>query len=216
MSVAICKRVGVGLAALTLAVGAAGCGEASRTGRSPVYLVIQNLQGASGADPTKMSGVLYSDVLTLVKASGAGSTTKIPTVFTDAGQVVMKLSMKDVGQQGNPTAPEPNNAVTLNRYHVEYERTDGRNAPGVDIPYPFDGGMTLTVSGNDAATGAFEIVRLQAKKEAPLIQLAGDGGAIAINTIAHVTFFGKDVAGNDIQATGTISVNFADWGDPDQ
>ncbi len=73
MSVAICKRVGVGLAALTLAVGIAGCGEASRTGRSPVYLVIQNLQGASGADPTKMSGVLYSDVLTLVKASGAGT-----------------------------------------------------------------------------------------------------------------------------------------------
>ena len=215
MSVAICKRVGVGLAALTLAVGAAGCGEASRTGRSPVYLVIQNLQGASGADPTKMGGVLYSDVLTLVKASGAGAS-KIPTVFTDSGQAVFQLSMKDVGQQGNPTAPEPNNAVTINRYHVEYERTDGRNAPGVDVPYPFDGAFTLTVAGTDASTGGFEIVRLQAKKEAPLIQLAGDGGAIAINTIAHVTFYGKDVAGNDIQATGTISVNFADWGDPDQ
>lgn len=212
----MCKRVGVGLAALALAVGVGGCGEASRTGRSPVYLVIQNLQGASGADPTKMSGVLYSDVLTLVKASGAGTQTKIPTVFTDSGQATFVLSMKDVGQQGNPTAPEPNNAVTLNRYHVEDERTDGRNAPGVDVPYPFDGGMTITVSGNDAATGAFEMVRLQAKKEAPLIQLAGDGGAIAINTIAHVTFYGKDVAGNDIQATGTISVNFADWGDPDQ
>ena len=44
MSVAMCKRVGVGLAALALAVGVAGCGKASRTGRSPVYLVITNLQ----------------------------------------------------------------------------------------------------------------------------------------------------------------------------
>ena len=216
MSVAMCKRVGVGLAALALAVGVSGCGKASRTGRSPVYLVIQDLQGSSGADPTKFSAVLYSDVLTLVKSSGTGTQTKIPTVFTDGGQATFKISMKDVGQQGNPTAPEPNNAVTINRYHVEYERTDGRNAPGVDVPYPFDGGMTITVSGNDAATGGFEMVRLQAKEEAPLKQLVNGGGAIAINTIAHVTFYGKDVAGNDIQATGTISVNFADWGDPDQ
>lgn len=216
MSVAMCKRVGVGLAALTLAVGVSACGEASRTGRSPVYLVIQDIQGASGADPTKYGNPLYSDVITLVKSSGAGTQTKIPTVFTDGGQATFKISMKDVGQQGNPTAPEPNNAVTINRYHVEYERTDGRNAPGVDVPYPFDAAMTVTVSGNDAATGSFEMVRLQAKEEAPLKQLIGGGGAIAINTIAHVTFYGKDVAGNDIQATGTISVNFADWGDPDQ
>ena len=216
MSVAMCKRVGVGLAALALAVGVAGCGKASRTGRSPVYLVITNLQAASGADPTKSSQVLYSDVLTLVKSSGSGTQTKVPTIFPDLGQVTFHLSMKDVGQQGNPTAPEPNNAVTLNRYHVEYHRSDGRNAPGVDVPYSFDGAMTFTVSGNDDAHGAFEIVRIQAKEEAPLIQLAGAGGAIAINTIADVTFYGKDVAGNDVQATGSISVNFADWGDPDQ
>ena len=213
MSVAMCKRVGVGLAALALAVGVAGCGKASRTGRSPVYLVITNLQGASGADPSKMSAVLYSDVVTLVK-SGGSNTEKVPTIYPDLGQVTFQLSMKDVGQQGNPTGPEPNNAVTLNRFHVEYHRTDGRNTPGVDVPYGFDGAMTFTVAGNDASSGAFEIVRIQAKEEAPLIQLAGAGGAIAINTIADVTFYGKDVAGNDVQANGSISVNFADWADP--
>jgi hypothetical protein len=215
MSVAMCKRVGVGLAALALAVGVAGCGKASRTGRSPVYLVITNLQGASGADPTKMSAVLYSDVLTLVKSSGS-NTQKVPTIYPDLGQVTFQLSMKDVGQQGNPTAPEPNNAVTLNRFHVEYHRSDGRSTPGVDVPYGFDGAMTFTVAGNDASSGAFELVRIQAKEEAPLIQLAGGGGAIAINTIADVTFYGKDVAGNDVQANGSISVNFSDWADPDK
>ena len=34
------------------------------------------------------------------------------------------------------------NAVTLTRYHVDYRRTDGRNTPGVDVPYSFDGGLS--------------------------------------------------------------------------
>jgi len=29
-----------------------------------------------------------------------------------------------------------------------------------------------------------------------------------------VTFYGQDLAGNDIEATGTIQVNFADFADP--
>jgi len=35
-----------------------------------------------------------------------------------------------------------------------------------------------------------------------------------ISTIAHVTFYGKDQNGNEVSVTGSISVNFADWGDP--
>jgi hypothetical protein len=29
-----------------------------------------------------------------------------------------------------------------------------------------------------------------------------------------VTFYGTDQAGNEVQATGSISVNFSDWADP--
>jgi hypothetical protein len=42
----------------------------------------------------------------------------------------------------------------------------------------------------------------------------GQGGAFAISTIADVTFYGTDQTGNDVSVTGSISVNFADWGDP--
>ena len=28
----------------------------------------------------------------------------------------------------------------MTRYRVEFRRTDGRNTPGVDVPYGFDGG----------------------------------------------------------------------------
>jgi hypothetical protein len=57
-------------------------------------------------------------------------------------------------------------------------------------------------------------VRVQAKLEAPLRNMRGLGGAIAINTLAQITFYGRDQAGNDVEATGTLQVNFADWADP--
>jgi len=41
------------------------------------------------------------------------------------------------------------------------------------------------------------------------------GGALIISTIAEVTFYGHDQVGNQVSVTGTISVNFADWADPD-
>ena len=35
-----------------------------------------------------------------------------------------------------------------------------------------------------------------------------------ISTIADVTFFGKDQTGRDVTVTGSMSINFADWADP--
>jgi hypothetical protein len=60
----------------------------------------------------------------------------------------------------------------------------------------------------------FVLVRAQAKLEAPLMALRGAGGGLIISTIAQVTFYGHDQAGNAVSVTGAISVNFADWGDP--
>jgi hypothetical protein len=50
--------------------------------------------------------------------------------------------------------------------------------------------------------------------EAPLLALRNLGGRLEIETIADVTFYGRDLAGNDVQATGSITVNFADFADP--
>ena len=63
-------------------------------------------------------------------------------------------------------------------------------------------------------TAGFTLVRVQAKQEAPLKALVGNGGAIAISTIAEVTFYGTDQAGRPVSVTGQISVDFNDWGDP--
>ena len=193
------RRLARPVLALALAVTSVSCGDVVRQGRGSSYLIIQRLEGArGGAQSIVFTGVLRSDVQT----NGG--------VFEDNGRVGLRLAMKDVTL---PTGPTSNNAVTVTRYRVDFKRSDGRNTPGVDVPYGFDGGMTLTVSDSSPVEGVFTLVRAQAKLEAPLMTLVNLGGGVAIATLADVTFYGRDQAGNEVSITGTISVNFADWGD---
>jgi len=197
-----------------LALGAlllplSGCG-ANLPGNGSSYVIIQSLQGASGAKPDAFGTTLASDVQTLVDATVNGQQVKAPTIYEDPGRAVLLLAMKDpVG-----AAPTTTNLITFNRYRVTYIRTDGRNTPGVDVPYPFDGAITATISDEPTTVG-LTLVRLQSKLENPLLPLVGGGGALAISTLAEVTFYGADQAGHEVSATGRISVTFADWGDPD-
>ena len=197
------------------ASGALGCGDAVRTGRSPVSLVVDGIEAASGAKPTEFGAELASDVLTLVKKQVDGKEVRVPTVFTDPARARFRLAMKDVGTPANPASPSSNNTVTITRYRVEYRRTDGRNKQGVDVPYAFEGATTGSIAGEAASEIGFTLVRVQAKEEAPLRALIDNGGAIIISTIADVTFYGRDYTGNEVAVTGSIGVTFSDWGDPD-
>lgn len=175
------------------------CTTAVRQGRGSSYLIIDALTAASGAKPNEFSATLQSDVIT------AG------TVYQDSGTVTLRLGMKN---PTSPVDPTTNNEITVTSYHVSFSRADGRNTPGVDVPYAFDGAITGTVKLSTSLSVAFPLVRAQAKLEAPLLALRGQGGALLISTFAQVTFYGHDQSGNEVSVTGTISVNFADWGDP--
>jgi hypothetical protein len=201
------------VAAVVCALATNGCGEAVRQGTSPAYLVMDALLAASGVTPDELGNVLASDVVTGVEQTIDGETFRVPTIFEDPGQVQLHIALKDLGAPGAPTGPTANNAITINRYRVTYRRADGRNTPGVDVPYPFDGAATATITESPVSVG-FTLVRLQAKLEPPLKNLAGGGGALAISTLAEVTFYGRDQTGNDVTVSGSIGVNFADWGDP--
>jgi len=195
------RTLSVGLLA-AFSVGIAGCSDTVREGRSPAYLIVQRLEAASGAEDDQFSDELSSDVLT----NG--------TVFEDLARVTLRLGLRDIGAVGSPTSPTTNNFVTVNRYTVAFRRTDGRNTPGVDVPYGFEGAGSVTVTDSDT-TMSFVIVRTQAKVESPLKDLTGGGAVRTISTIADITFYGRDQVGNDVSITGSISVNFSDWGDPD-
>lgn len=197
------------VAASTLLTSA--CGEVARTGRSPALLQIVMLEGASGADPDEYVTQLMSDVVTLVKVTPpGGSETVVPTIFNDLGRVEFRIQPKDP----SITEASPLNAITLSQYRVVFRRSDGRNTQGVDVPYSFDGGVTFTVPPSGTAVGVFTLVRHQAKAEPPLRNLGATSSAQVVSTVAEVTFYGKDQAGNDVAATGTMSVTFGDFGDP--
>jgi hypothetical protein len=184
------------------------CGDVVRQGRAPVYLVIEQLTGKSGASQGSASNVLQSDVVTMVTSPApCSAATPCPTIFSDSGQVSLRVQAKNV----SATSPSTNSDVTIDRYHVSYRRADGRNTPGVDVPYPFDGAVTGTVPTTGTLTLGFEIVRHVAKEESPLIQL--QSSASIITTIARVTFYGTDLVGNAITATGQIQIDFGNFGD---
>lgn len=204
-------RIGI-LGTALLAMAGAGCGDLVRQGRGPVQVVIMSLTAASGADPERLGGTLHSDVITNVTRTINGTQVTVPTVFSDHGQVVMSLLLKDPGQPGVASTPSAINQVTFTRYRVSFTRADGRNMPGVDVPYGFDGAITFTVPQDGTVTANFELVRHIAKSEAPLRALQNAAGTIS--TIAEVSFYGRDQAGNDVAASGSILVDFGNFGDP--
>ena len=197
-----------------IAASAVSCGDVVRDGRSPVYMVIESLLASRGAPtPGAYSGTLLSDVVTLITTGGSCSTTTpCPTIFNDMGRVSLRMSPKDIGPLQTAPAPSLNNEITVSRYRVVFRRSDGRNAPGVDVPYGFDGAATGTIPSGGTLTLDFELVRHIAKLEAPLVYLAENLNVIS--TITEITFYGRDQVGNEVNVTGQMLINFANHGDP--
>jgi hypothetical protein len=175
---------------LALAAACAACGDVVRQGRSPSMLVMDSLAGAPGGGANTFSGTLLSNV-------GA----PVP----DTGQASLSIAMKDV-----TVAPTTNNQVTVTRYTVTYRRNDGKNTAGVDVPYPFDGAVTGTVTPAGSTLLTFELVRQAAKVTGPLVQLASSSNIIT--TIADVTFYGTDQVGNAVSVTGSMVIEFGSFG----
>jgi hypothetical protein len=208
-----CVALGAVISALLLA----SCGSQVLEGESAAYLIVDGLSAASGADPEEYGTVLHSDVITLIEKTDpiTGKKYLQPTVFSDPAKIELRLALKDPGPQSTPTT---NNLVTITRYRVVFTRTDGRNTPGEDVPYPFDGTVTFTVTAGGVEAG-FLLVRLQAKEEAPLQALGFStltgGGAFHITTNADVTFFGHDQTGRLVNVSARMTVIFSDFGDPE-
>jgi hypothetical protein len=202
------------LAVVGFAAGlSSACGDLVTQGRSPAQLAVVSLQAASGARPQDLASTLLSDVITTVQTTVGGQQVSVPTVFNDVGEATFALVLKDPGDPVAPAAPSSLNQITISRYHVAYRRTDGHNTPGVDVPFPFDSAVTLTVPADGTATTGFQIVRHAAKQEAPLAALGANPDIIS--TIAEVTFYGRDQVGNDVTATGTIGIDFGNFADPE-
>jgi len=200
------------IAVVPLVAATVSCGSVIREGRGSSFLVVDSVAGIRGAAQLgQPSSSLTSDVITnVITPAPCSAESPCPTIFGDPGQAVMHIVMKDA-ESTTPTTPGAMNHVTLTRYRVVYTRADGRNTPGVDVPYPWDGAATGTIQIGGSMTLAFLLVRHDAKLEAPLADLANN--ITILDTIAEVTFYGYDRVGNAISATGTIQIEFANFGD---
>jgi len=190
-------------ASIALVAATSACGDVIRQGKSPVVLVIDRLTGSSGGGSGNASGTLQSDVVVNKCVAPAAP---CPSIFSDSGQAVMRLVPKDA-----LIDPTSNNQVTITRYHVTYRRADGRNTPGVDVPFGFDGAVTGTIPGGGTTVFDYELVRHVAKEESPLVQLATSPNVIS--TIAEITFYGTDLVGNAVSAAGFMTIEFGNFGD---
>src|SRR5438876_9973127 len=97
-------------AAAALIAATMSCGNVVRSSRSPVVLIINNLQATRGAATTGTAvSNLVSDVFTLVTSGGTCTqTAPCPTIFADTGTVTMSLALKDIGVT-NAATPTSNN-----------------------------------------------------------------------------------------------------------
>jgi hypothetical protein len=190
------QRLFLYLAIVALVATNVSCGKVARAGRGPSFLVI--------------SSTLTSDVITnVITPIPCTALAPCPTVFGDSGQATMHVVMKDSGS-AVPTTPTALQDITITRYRVEYTRADGRNTPGVDVPQPFDGALVVTITPGGATFG-FSLVRVQGKSEPPLVLLRNGGNTIT--QFAKVTFYGSDQTGADVSITGTIQIEFGNFGD---
>jgi hypothetical protein len=197
MKASVIGRFGVFL----LALAGASC-SAAREGNGTSFLIVNQLEFARGATPNTFVSNLLSDVVTVIEDN--------PTTFNDLARASFTLGLKDPGTGGSPSSPTQNQFITVDRYHVRFFRTDGRNTQGVDVPFEFDGAFTVTV-GNGPAQAAFTVVRNIAKREAPLAALTTNG--LILSTIVEITFFGHDQSGHTVTATARSSIDFANFAD---
>jgi len=101
--------------------------------------------------------------------------------------------------------------IQVTRYVVTYIRSDGMNREGVDVPYSFEGGLSIVIRVGQPSDISFVIVREVAKQEPPLVALRLALPGDALNVIAKVEFYGHDLANKAVKATGYLTVYFGNY-----
>jgi hypothetical protein len=141
-----------------------------------------------------------------------------PTVFNDDVSVSVNIFRKN----NNPSLnTSPVEHIYLERYEVNFFRSDGHNTEGVDVPFHISGPLGNVRFHTPGPGGAGEVeqvvsitlVRHQAKLEPPLKNLAFGGNEDLITAIAEITIHGRTVEGGVLEAKGSVQVTFGDFAD---
>ncbi len=164
--------------------------------RSSSFLIVEKIQGQDYEGNT--TDYLQSDVI------------KNNSVFADVATATLRAATIDP----NPLlGTSQYNDIILTKYTVSYSRTDGKNSPGVDVPLPFEGTLSVLVRVGSSTGVSFVIVREVAKMEPPLIALAEGRAEGVLQVTARIDFYGHDLANRNVKATGYLPIYFANYVD---
>jgi len=196
------SRLAGGLAALAaLVLLAPGCNPVENSTQSATLLRVTNLTGKDLANSDV--NFMLSDVLYVDPQTGAQSW------VADVARATFSAELLDPKSINGSSLY---NDILVTRYVVTFTRADGKNAQGVDVPYSFEGAMSVNVPIGQAATASFILVREVAKQEPPLLNLRDGKPGDGLYVTAQVDFYGRDGANKTVKATGYLPITFANYG----
>jgi len=183
------------------ALALAGCNAVENKTQSNSMLLIDSITGLDLSG--KQASFTQSDVLYVDPQSGASS------IADDVATVV--LSAKTIDPDPILGTSQYEN-IRLDKFVVSYTRSDGANREGVDVPYSYEAGLSALIEVDGTTTVNFIIVRASAKQEPPLVNLlqpASVGQVLYVT--ARIDFYGHDIAGKTVTATGYLPVEFSNF-----
>ncbi len=163
---------------------------------SGVVLIVTNIIGMDALG--KDADYLASDVIT-VGAGGVG-------VGYLTNPIVVTLEAKLKKPESIIPGISYKTSVMIDRYTITYTSPEGD-----PVPAAFEGRLAVVCEVDASVDVEIVAVRAEAKAVPPLSLL--EGTLNVYWAVAEIVFIGHDLDGNRVEATGYITVYFADWAD---
>jgi len=174
------------------------CNALENVSISASKLIVELITG-NDLDGEAGSTTVFVDV---IAASG--------TIFNDNATATLSSVLLDPAQASGTFYQD----IIVDQIDISYSRTDGLSVEGRDVPYSFSQQVYARVPVGSSIELDFVLVQHIAKLESPLVELIPIGQEKILKLEAHITFYGKDIAGNRVDpAAGSISLWCADFAD---
>jgi hypothetical protein len=165
-------------------------------------VVIESLTGTDTAG--NEGNFVQSDVQKIDKDTGTAY------VVADIGKATLSARLIDPAPKYGTSSYAD---IQLTRYVVTYTRSDGKNTPGIDVPYPIEGNLSALIKVDVQSSIIFVVVKEVAKLEPPLLSLVQNRAEGVLNVTAKVDLYGHDMLNNNVKTTGYLSIFFANYFD---
>jgi len=133
------------------------------------------------------------------------------TIVADIVSATLEAKLKAPESMG--PGPTYQNRIFIHTYRVSYTYVDSLNMATTSVPSTFEGRLSVGIDIDSSASIEFVIVREQAKAALPLSDIITAVPASLLQVVAQITFYGEDIAGNPVQATGYLTIYFAEYAD---